>query len=133
MVGTALSGFYNECARQCFLTAAHASAEPQDAGMVDFTRRWLFRGGGLLALAAGLLSPARGAADEPLPAAVEFNRDIRPLLSDKCFQCHGPDKAKRKADLRLDTKEGGAFADRGGYRDLVPGSLAKSELVRRIT
>lgn len=65
-------------------------------------------------------------------APVEFNRDIRPILSDTCFQCHGPDKAKRKANLRLDT-EAGAFADLGGYHALVAGNLEHSELFHRIS
>jgi Protein of unknown function (DUF1553)/Protein of unknown function (DUF1549)/Concanavalin A-like lectin/glucanases superfamily/Planctomycete cytochrome C len=70
---------------------------------------------------------ARGRA-----AAVEFNRDIRPLLSDRCYPCHGPDAAKRKAGLRLD-QEGSAKADRDGRRAIVPGDRESSELVRRIT
>jgi hypothetical protein len=80
---------------------------------------------GALLTVAFAVSAARG-------GEVEFNRDIRPIISDKCFNCHGPDKAKRKAHLRLDTKEG-AFADLGGYRALVPGDLKASELYRRIT
>ncbi|MFP6886414.1 MAG: c-type cytochrome domain-containing protein, partial [Opitutales bacterium] len=65
-------------------------------------------------------------------AEVRFDRDIRPILSDNCYHCHGPDAKKRKADLRLDVKEG-AFADLGGYAAIVPGNLAKSELFTRIS
>jgi hypothetical protein len=64
-------------------------------------------------------------------AAVDFNRDVRPLLSDNCYACHGPDKGKRKAKLRLDNREG-VTADLGGHAAVVPGSPGKSELVRRI-
>jgi hypothetical protein len=66
------------------------------------------------------------------PKTVEFNRDIRPILSDYCYTCHGPAKSTRKADLRLDTKDG-AFADLGGYKAVVPGSLKESKLWERIT
>jgi len=57
---------------------------------------------------------------------------IRSILSENCFQCHGPDAKKRAADLRFDTKEG-AFADLDGHKAIVPGDVKQSELITRIT
>ncbi|MGH9841403.1 MAG: DUF1549 domain-containing protein [Blastocatellia bacterium] len=64
---------------------------------------------------------------------IDFNRDIRPILSDKCFACHGPDAPNRKIRLRLDSEEA-AKADLGrGRRAIIPGNVEQSQLVRRIT
>src|SRR5262245_5630790 len=68
---------------------------------------------------------------EPLPATIEFNRDIRPILSDKCFQCHGP--ALQMATLRFDLEEGARHALSGGRFAIVPGDPANSQLIKRIT
>src|ERR1700674_3058262 len=67
----------------------------------------------------------------PLSGAVEFNRDIRPVLADKCFTCHGPDSKNRFTKLRFDT-EPGAKQDLGGRLAIAPGDPANSEMIRRI-
>ncbi len=67
----------------------------------------------------------------PDAAPVDFNRQILPLLADRCFQCHGPDAAAREADLRLDDPAA-AMAEREGVTAVVPGDLEASELVYRI-
>ena len=68
---------------------------------------------------------------ETAEAALNYNLDIRPILSDNCYACHGPDAKTRQADLRLDTKEG-AFSEPSGYPVLVPGNPEESELYLRI-
>ncbi|MCR9119387.1 MAG: DUF1549 domain-containing protein, partial [bacterium] len=88
--------------------------------------------GSLSSFAMGVLLCASLLAAEPSADEIRFNRDVRPILSNNCFTCHGPDEGQRQTDLRLDL-EASAFADLGDYRAVVPGDLAKSELIHRIT
>lgn len=87
-------------------------------------RRREFPGLALLASLALLIGPA--AADSP----VDFDREIRPILSENCFACHGPDANERKARLRLDTREG-ILAMKDGVTAVVPGQSDASALIQR--
>ncbi len=71
-------------------------------------------------------------AEEATAAKLEYNRDVRPILSENCFACHGFDKAKREAGLRLDTRDGALSESDSGEVAVKPGDAATSELVRRI-
>ena len=90
---------------------------------------WKYLVIGLL-LTSGIIGSIYAQSARP---AIDFNREIRPILSDKCFACHGPDATSKRIKLRLDSEEA-AKADLGrGRRAIVPGDTSRSELVKRIT
>jgi mono/diheme cytochrome c family protein len=86
----------------------------------------------LLSLAAVLLSCGRPltSADD---AKLSFNRDIRPILAENCFACHGPDARQRQAGLRLDAGDGATTRLESGVTAIVPGKPDESELLQSIT
>ena len=81
---------------------------------------------GLLAAAIALLPSVSSRA-----APIDFNREVRPILSDKCFACHGPDEENRKGRLRLDTRDG-ATRTREGFTPISPGKSGESEVLFRV-
>src|SRR6059058_5080600 len=98
-------------------------------------RRW-FRLHELAAIVSVAMSVwfwgASSSAAEKNPGKIDFNRDIRPIFSENCFACHGPDKNKRKSGLRLDNKEGAFAAGKSEKFAIVPGKPDKSELIARL-
>ncbi len=83
----------------------------------------------LAVIAAGAFRLCLGAAE---PGAPDFSRDVRPILSQHCFKCHGPDDGVRKSALRLDVREAALQPAKSGAKALVPGQPTASELVKRV-
>jgi hypothetical protein len=84
-------------------------------------------------LSTALADDARVEDKSPVPDRIQFNRDVRPILSENCYVCHGPDPKTREANLRFDTKDGMFATLEEGHVAVVPGSLEKSELWKRVS
>src|ERR1019366_1088144 len=87
----------------------------------------------LILLMLWSLDRAGGASSSPASKATDFNRDIRPILSENCYPCHGPDSNKRKAGLRLDLQQGALMKLKSDNFAIVPDHPEQSALVERIT
>src|SRR5437870_5039856 len=88
---------------------------------------WIYQ---TIAVVGGLMLSLRIFAAES--GAVDFDKQIRPILSDKCYACHGPDEHKRKAGLRLDRRESAFHKLKSGKKAIVAGKPDESSLIARI-
>lgn len=93
-------------------------------------RFWTFLGCLVILNAHSSVGLAQSSA---VGGAVNFDRDIRPILSNNCFKCHGPDESKRQSGLRLDTLDGERALLKSGNHAIVPGDVAASALITRIS
>lgn len=100
---------------------------PRPARELPPSRRRLAGIFALVVASRALVCPSMVDAETP----IDFIRDVQPILSDRCYHCHGPDPATRKAKLRLD-RQADAFADLGGYSPFVPKNPDDSEALRRV-
>ena len=87
----------------------------------------------LFAIEGATPNMGQNSSGVPLPQTIQFNRDIRPILSDNCFTCHGPDKTHRATVFHFDVEESAKQDIGGGRFAIVPGDPAKSLLIQRIT
>ncbi len=110
-------------------------ADPLPAAEIDTLRRWI-EAGAPWPDGVAVAEPPRPplAARPPLgPASVRFNRDVRPILAESCFVCHGPDGSRREASLRLDVEDAAKAPLRSGAVAVVPGAPERSALLARVT
>ena len=80
-----------------------------------------------------LLLAASSPAEPKAPERIDYNDDVRPILSDRCYSCHGPDEGQRQAGLRLDREDGALGALAGGGRAIVRGKPGESALLQRVS